>query len=245
MAALLKNRFPIPSWPNLTLFGVLSLTSLTAIGAELTVQIGAFGDRPNTRFAEEAAEYGELLVLRGDDGITRVSIGRYDTKSAAREALQRLQIAGYTDAYISNVRGRDSQMSAPAAGLPAAPTVNIPQAEPSSISSREATTDRPFPTTPEGRPVVAPKQPTGATEASTTQAGRFRLRTHDTKSGQTSDVRLTDTNTTSGGIEPVITGLGANDVPQHLRDKLVYLDGVPHIKDGEQFVPLNDAIDGK
>ena len=75
------------------------------------------------------------------------------------------------------------------------------------------------------------------------------MRTHDTQSGKTSDVRLATegeaTVSSSRSNEPVIAGLGVNEIPQHLRDKLVYLDGVPHIKDGDQFIPLNDAVDGK
>lgn len=252
MAALHKFFYPV-----CLLFGALA--SANAQAAELTVQIGAFGDRPNPAFAERAAEYGELLVLRGDDGITRVSIGRYNNKVAAREALQRLQIAGYTDAYIANVRGRGTDMASdiatPTTGLPAAPAVRIPQTATRSAtppaSSPAVSSDGPNPrlaTTPKGRPIVAPKQPATDTDSGVTQAGRFRLRTHDTQSGKTSDVKLA--NSRPSGTAPttndvVVTGLGVNEIPQHLREKLVYLDGVPHIKDGDRFIPLTDAVDNE
>jgi len=211
--------------------------SLSAHAVELTVQIGAFGDRPNPTFAEQAAQYGELLVVRGTDGITRVSIGRYANKAAAREALQRLQISGYPDAYIANVSGRGTAIA------------TFDQPAPSVQPTQTANLDRTpsVATTPEGRPIVAPKRPAADADAGITQAGRFRLRTHDTQSGRTSDVELADSalppgSPTSGAV---IAGLGANEIPQHLRDKLVYLDGVPHIKEGERFIPLTDVIDGK
>jgi hypothetical protein len=31
-------------------------------------------------------------------------------------------------------------------------------------------------------------------------------------------------------------------VPAHLRNRLVYVDGAPHIKDGERFIPLAEAL---
>ncbi len=229
MAALHKYRYPV-------LFSLVGLLgSVSAHAVELTVQIGAFGDRPKAAFAEQAAQHGELLVLRGDDGITRVSVGRYDNKAAAREALQRLQIAGYPDAYIANINGRGTAIAAP----------DLAGSAPGASSTQTASLQRAsrVPTTPEGRPIVAPKR-TDA-DGSTSQAGRFRLRTHDTQSGQTSDVQLADSPVSPSGNSTVVAGLGANDIPRHLREKLVYLDGVPHIKEGEDFIPLTDAIDGE
>lgn len=237
MAAPKKHRYPVTSFLGIFLGIFLGLfASGSAYAMELTVQIGAFGDRPKPAFAEQAAQYGELLVLRGDDGITRVSIGRYDNKAAARAALQQLQIAGYPDAYIANVTGRGTEVAVSGSELPV--TFNG-----SPTQTAEAEPAPRIATTPEGRPIVTPKQ--ADAEGEVAQAGRFRLRTHDTQSGETSDVRLVNNSVPPSASGAVVTGLGANEIPQHLRDKLVYLDGVPHIKDGESFIPLNDAVDGK
>lgn len=226
-----------------------------ALAADLTVQIGAFGIAPNPDFTTQAADYGEVLVLRGDDGITRVSIGRYDSKTAAQAALARLQLAGYTDAYVTNVRGRGASSQAAAVAAPRpAPAVQPTQPTAPAVAPRTIVN----PTTassqrlPSGAQIVTPKRSAPADDG-VTQAGRFRLRTHDTRSGQTTDLKLGSNSGSASGSGAseapttggVVAGMRVSDIPQHLRDKLVYLDGVPHIKDGDRFIPLTDAVDGK
>jgi len=232
------------------LFGVrlgvglgLLATSSAALG-EMTIQIGAFGVAPKPSFTEQASDYGEVLVLQGDDGITRVSIGRYDSKTAARAALAQLQLAGYNDAYITNVRGRGVQPSE-LASRTSRPAQTTSQDAPRTIVNPVVTASGQR--LPSGEQIVAPKQTNPVTDSATAQAGRFRLRTHDTTSGETTDLRVDAGSlpTTAGRSGAVVAGAGANDIPQHLRDKLVYLDGVPHIKEGDQFIPLTDAIDGR
>jgi len=208
---------------------LLAMSAAGATAADFTVQIGAFGISPNKAFTRDAAEFGEVLVNQGGDGVTRVSVGRYATRSEARAALTRLQIAGYNDAYVTNLQSGLTASSTPA--------VNRQSARPAA-----ATTQR---SAPAATPSVSPTSTAGRSspDSDNSQAGRFRLRTHDTQSGQTTDVQLAP----AGAAAPaaVIAGRGANDIPVHLRDKLVYLDGVPHIKEGDTFIPLNDAIDGK
>ena len=279
----------------LGMFGSVIFSAAVA-AAEYTVQIGAFGKRPNPAFAERAAQHGELLVLRGDDGITRVSIGRFADRAGAREELARLQTIGYGDAYVASLLERGTPVTIPASpsrswarttkkpitqpttqpGIqpkssseastpPSPPSPPSPPRATRPATSQNAPTQAPeagrvvpeartIPTAPaaqagnrtaSGRAIVPPKmtEPDAAAEA-TSQAGRFRLRTHDTQSGETRDLEVSGLPGTQmrGGV---VAGPGANDVPKHLRDKLVYLDGVPHIKDGDSFIPLNDAVDGK
>jgi|GEM_PF-3414254 len=222
--------------------------------AELTVQIGAFVDQPQSSFAARAREFGEVLELRGDDGVTRVSVGRFDRRQDAAAALAQLQIAGFSDAYITNVRGTNMSRAANTATTnsvtvnsePAssASTPGTPRTITNSTSSSASASRQRLPS---GNQIVVPKQAvTETVDESDAQAGRFRLRTHDTTSGQTRDFAVGGT-PASAPIPPgvVVAGAGANEIPQHLRDKLVYLDGVPHIKEGERFIPLTDAVDGK
>jgi len=189
----------------------------TALAADYTVQIGAFGAAPEKAFTRDASEFGEVMVNEAGDGVTRVSVGRYTTKSAAIAAQTRLRIAGYNDAYITSVK---SGLSAGTNRQPAAPA---------QTAAVQPASSKPAPATP--------------AEASSAQAGRFRLRTHDTQSGQTTDLQVAP----AGRNDPpaVVAGVGADKVPPHLRNKLVYLDGVPHIKEGDQFIPMKDAVAGK
>ena len=193
------------------------------IAADYTVQIGAFGTSPSKAFTRDAANFGEVLINDSGDGVTRVSIGSYATRSDARDVLTRLQIAGYNDAYITNLTAGQSA-SSPSSQI-AAP-VQTTSTAPSTRSQSQPTAST-----------------AGATDSAPSQAGRFRLRTHDTQSGQTTDVQLTPAGATAPAA--VVAGVGANEVPPHLRDKLVYLDGVPHIKEGDKFIPLNDAVGRK
>ena len=202
-----------------------ALGAATALAADYTVQIGAFGAAPEKTFTRDASEFGEVLVNEAGDGVTRVSVGRYATQSEAIDAQTRLRIAGYNDAYITRVRSglsasTGSQTAAPAQAAAARP---VTSSAPTSSVARVAT------------PATA--------DTSSAQAGRFRLRTHDTQSGQTTDMQVAP----AGGNRPpaVVAGVGADKVPPHLRNKLVYLDGVPHIKDGDQFIPMKEAVAGK
>ena len=247
-------------WHAATLLLAICASS-TAWAAEYTVQIGAFAERPNPAFAERAAQYGELLVLRGADGITRVSIGRFSNRSAAREALAELQNQGYPDAYVASVRGRGVATAPAQPTAPVAPAQSQPAREPATTqSARVVPPARVSPsaqsrgTTASGRQIITPKDP-----AASSQAGRFRLRTHDTQSGETRDLEVTEgevirpddrraaiararaRENQAAASDAVVAGMGVNEVPPHLRNKLVYLDGVPHIKDGDRFIPLTDV----
>ena len=216
---------PIAKASLLTASVFCALGAATALAADYTVQIGAFGAAPEKTFTRDASEFGEVLVNEAGDGVTRVSVGRYATQSEAIDAQTRLRIAGYNDAYITRVRSglsasTGSQTAAPAQAAAARP---VTSSAPTSSVPRVAT------------PATA--------DTSSAQAGRFRLRTHDTQSGQTTDMQVAP----AGGNRPpaVVAGVGADKVPPHLRNKLVYLDGVPHIKDGDQFIPMKEAVAGK
>ena len=215
---------------------LFTLCASSAMAADWTVQIGAFGAAPNPTFTNEASQHGEVLVNQSDDGITRVSVGRFESRSDARAALARLQIAGFTDAYITSTRS----------GLSAGVSSVAISAKTEAIPNRAGNQRLP-----NGRQIVEPKKPTvssntSSTSTDPTKAGRFRLRTHDTQSGQTSDLKLPPVTSGNTRSTPgVVAGRGANQIPAHLKNKLVYLDGVPHIKEGDQFIPLTDAIDGK
>ncbi len=195
-----------------------------ALAADYTVQIGAFGAAPEKTFTRDASEFGEVMVNEAGDGVTRVSVGRYATKSEAVDAQTRLRIAGYNDAYVTSVKS----------GLTA--TSGSPNAAPAqTAAARPATSSAPGKAPTVAAPVAA--------ATSSSQAGRFRLRTHDTQSGETTDLQVSP----AGGNQPpaVVAGVGADKVPPHLRNKLVYLDGVPHIKEGDQFIPMKDVVAGK
>ena len=254
--AILPTRFkPLTrKFGALEFIAALALTasSVTAQAADFTVQIGAFGIAPQPTFTKDAADHGEVMVVKGGDGVTRVSIGRYSTKSDARNALARLQLAGYTDAYITNVTtgmsaavsGRTDTQPAQANRQPSAPLPRSAPRDTASTAQRPARTiTKPTSTSassqrlPSGRQIVQPKNPAAGAGDDSAQAGRFRLRTHDTQSGKTKDVELVPA--------AAVAGKGVNEIPAHLRNKLVYLDGVPHIKEGDKFIPLNDAVDGK
>jgi len=218
---------------RLTMSALCVLGASNALGADYTVQIGAFGAAPEKGFARDASEFGEVLVNEAGDGITRVSVGRYPTQSQAKDALTRLQIAGYNDAYITRVKSglsaSSSQLATPAQVTKAVPA--SPSAAPSTNVSATASAARNTPA------------PAASSASSSSQAGRFRLRTHDTQSGKTTDLQVSP----AGGNQPpaVVAGVGADKVPAHLRNKLVYLDGVPHIKDGDEFIPMKDAVNLK
>ncbi len=274
--AFLPNSSPFLSKPLFRRFSrnraaVAIATGLLATGVhaqDFTVQIGAFSVKPNSSFTEQAAEYGEVLVLEGDDGITRVSIGRYPDRTVAREVLARLQMAGYLDAYVANVSGRDtpplassSTTSPTSTSLPSSPSPSVaiqpPKAAPPAQRPTPASATRTItnPSTassqrlPSNQQIVTPKRPADLSpNDSSAQAGRFRLRTHDTQSGETTDLKLGGGQTQMPAPRPrsaVAAGTSVNDIPAHLRERLVYLDGVPHIKEGDRFIPLTDAIDGK
>jgi len=151
-----------------------------------------------------------------------VSIGRYPTRSEAVSALTRLQIAGYNDAYVTSV----------VPGLSASTGGQSVRSAQSSVVAKSAPTTAPV------VPAAAEATQTSAS-SDASQAGRFRLRTHDTQSGQTTDLQVSQ----AGGSPAVVAGVGADKVPPHLRNKLVYLDGVPHIKDGDSFIPIDAASD--
>jgi hypothetical protein len=157
------------------------------------------------------------LVTTDASGLTRVSIGRFSNRVAATDALVRLRSAGYPDAYV--IRREQPNMSASASKTkPAAAASQTPQLIVESINPRSSP-----------RP--------------TAQSGRFRIRTHDTSSGATTDIVPGSTQgSPPGDGGAVVAGLGINDVPAHLRNRLVYVDGAPHIKDGERFIPLAEAL---
>jgi len=213
----------------ITIAGLLTVSASSVLAADYTVQIGAFGVAPEKGFTRDASEFGEVLVNEAADGVTRVSVGRYTTPSDAKAALTRLQIAGYNDAYVTRVKSgltaqASSQTVIPAQATPATSATSTGQAPQVSAAPSTAQTAA------------------ATTSSSSSKAGRFRLRTHDTQSGETTDLQVA-----AGGNQPpaVVAGVGADKVPPHLRNKLVYLDGVPHIKDGDQFIPMKEAVAGK
>ena len=217
--------------PNAVLAALLTAGTSTAMAADYTVQIGAFGSAPEKSFTRAAGEYGEVTVNDSGDGVTRVSVGRYATRDEAVSALTRLQIAGYNDAYVTNVlSGSNASVSSQTAAAKPATAATIQN---NAQTTAGASTPAPAPSA-----AVA----TQAASTSASQAGRFRLRTHDTQSGQTTDLQVSQTGV-AGGPPAVVAGVGADKVPPHLRNKLVYLDGVPHIKEGDQFIPIDAASD--
>ena len=225
-----------------------SLLSASAVGADLTVQIGAFGTTPKAQFTEQAKTQGEVSVVRGDDGITRVSIGRYATRSDARDALARLQTSGYRDAYIAALPTQEPTQKAEMPVAQQKPTPEPSQRPPRTLTNpANKTASVSSQRLPSGGQLVAPKRPDtsgvaaqAAKESGSSRAGRFRLRTHDTVSGKTTDLVVPDNKSSK-----IAAGTPISEIPLRLRDKLVYLDGVPHIKEGDRFIPLDNAVEGQ
>ncbi|MEM7218290.1 MAG: SPOR domain-containing protein [Pseudomonadota bacterium] len=96
-------------------------------------------------------------------------------------------------------------------------------------------------------PIATAARGEAATDDGATQAGRFRIRTFDTSSGETRDFEPSSGADRAAGSTPAAVPISQpvepTELPAYLREKLVYLDGIPHIKDGDSFVPLTDAID--
>lgn len=79
-------------------------TPVIASGKSYKIQLGAFSKVDMNKFIG-LAQYGNITKETTSKGITKVLMGTYNNKSAAIEALQKVQAAGYTDAFIGEYEG--------------------------------------------------------------------------------------------------------------------------------------------
>ncbi len=63
-----------------------------------SVQIATYKNLPEN-FVESAEKYGSVHTSQGE-GLTRVSVGDFDSRNAAQNLLSQLKQAGYEDAFI-------------------------------------------------------------------------------------------------------------------------------------------------
>ncbi len=89
------------------------------------VQIGAYRD-PSGLDLEPARALGEVSSHPGDDGLTRITIGRFQTLNEAKLVMSRAVTAGYTDAFVSAYReARGATAVSPSQHMPAPKAARI------------------------------------------------------------------------------------------------------------------------
>ena len=82
----------------------MACASMQAALADLTVQVGAY-EKPATANLDAARGVGQVYLLPGADGLSRLLVGRYDSTEQAKSALRRLRAVGYRDAFITRAAG--------------------------------------------------------------------------------------------------------------------------------------------
>lgn len=88
------------------------VVSIAASAADFDVQIGAFRN-PDAASLKVPAEIGSVRTSRSDDGLTRVLVGPFASRTEAAAARDRLRSMGYPGAFL-----RSAGLSARAAVTP-------------------------------------------------------------------------------------------------------------------------------
>lgn len=86
------------------LAGAAAAAEPSETGGNFGIQVGAFGDAANAAsyVSRLSDRYGQLPVkaIRGDDGLSRVVVGRLTSREAAVDLKLRLMEDGFTNAFV-------------------------------------------------------------------------------------------------------------------------------------------------
>lgn len=89
---------------------LLTLITGSAWASQYAVQLEA-SKSPSLDRYKDLSEYGRLYTVAANNGYTRTRLGPYENKSKALDVLDKVQAAGYTDAFIAKQQNGDTTPS--------------------------------------------------------------------------------------------------------------------------------------
>jgi len=87
---------------TLLLISAVSL-SINTYAADYTVQVGAYKSSAD-KMLQKAKKHGEVFQHRSNDNLTKVSVGRFQSRSEANAMRNRLQKSGFSGAFITTLK---------------------------------------------------------------------------------------------------------------------------------------------